>query len=124
MLEILTGKKNSGFHLTRLAPSLIAYVWQFWIEGRGLELLDQLLTEASCNTAEFLRHIQIRLLCVQKDPTVRPNMSSVVVMLGSESSVLAQPQQPAVSVGRFVLQPEQSLDYSHNALTISAIQPR
>ncbi|KAI3863527.1 hypothetical protein MKW92_003209 [Papaver armeniacum] len=26
LLEILTGKKNSGFHLTRLAPSLIAYV--------------------------------------------------------------------------------------------------
>ncbi|KAI3898551.1 hypothetical protein MKX03_021161 [Papaver bracteatum] len=122
--EIITGKKNSGFHLTGLAPSLIAYAWQLWSEGRSLELLDQLLTEESCNTVEFLRHIQVGLLCVQKDPTVRPNMSSVVVMLGSQSLVLPQPQVPAVSVGRFIVPSEQSLDHSQNGLTISAIHPR
>lgn len=26
LLEIITGKKNAGFHATKLAPSLIAYV--------------------------------------------------------------------------------------------------
>lgn len=30
LLEILSGKKNSGFHLTRFAPSLLAYV-RFYI---------------------------------------------------------------------------------------------
>ncbi|KAI3965679.1 hypothetical protein MKX01_010636 [Papaver californicum] len=124
LLKIMTGKKNSGFYLTGLAPSLMAYAWQLSSEGRGLELLDQLLTEESCNSVEFLRHIQIGLLCVQKDPTVRPNMSSVVVMLGSQSLVLPQPQLPAVSVGRFAVPSEQCLDHSQNGLTISTISPR
>ncbi|KAI3898553.1 hypothetical protein MKX03_021163 [Papaver bracteatum] len=115
----MTGKKNSGFHLTGLAPSLIAYAWQFWSEGRSSELLDPLLTEETCNTVEFLRHIQIGLLCVQKNPTVRPNMSSVVVMLGSQSLLIPQPQQrAAVSAGRFIVPSEQSLE-SQNGFTIS-----
>ena len=64
-------------------------VWQLWNEGKGLELIDPLLTE-SCDLDEFLRYMHIGLLCVQEDAYDRPTMSSVVVMLKSEVVTLSQ----------------------------------
>ncbi|CAL5344628.1 unnamed protein product [Camellia sinensis] len=92
-IEIITGMRNANFHLTKCAPSLIAYmmlqVWKLWNEGKGLELIDPLLTE-SCDLDEFLRYMHIGLLCVQEDAYDRPTMSSVVVMLKSEVVTLSQ----------------------------------
>ncbi|RVW78319.1 Cysteine-rich receptor-like protein kinase 10 [Vitis vinifera] len=74
--------------------------WQLWNEGKGLELMDPLLTE-SCCPDEFLRCYHIGLLCAQEDAFDRPTMSSVVVMLKSETVTLRQPEGPAFSIGRF-----------------------
>jgi hypothetical protein len=38
--------------------------------------------------------IHVSLLCVQQRPKDRPSMSSVVLMLSSESTALPQPQKP------------------------------
>ena len=43
--------------------------------------------------SEVLRCIHLSLLCVQQRPEDRPSMSSVVVILGSDSA-LPQPKQP------------------------------
>ncbi|KAL5723945.1 hypothetical protein ACHQM5_007275 [Ranunculus cassubicifolius] len=124
LIEIVCGKKNAQFHLSRLAPSLLAYAWDLWNEGKILELMDPLLAE-SCIIVEFLKCIHIGLLCVQEDPYERPDMSAVVVMLGNEYISLRQPLRPAFSVGRFVTHSDdQSLRSSVNGLTISAILPR
>ncbi|KAJ0080676.1 hypothetical protein Patl1_11015 [Pistacia atlantica] len=74
---------------------------------------------------EVIRCIHIGLLCVQEDPAARPTMSSVVALLGSESIGLAEPRQPAFSVGRIVL-PNQSstTDPSACDMTLSSISPR
>jgi len=48
----------------------------------------------SYTLAEALRCIRVGLLCVQERPEDRPTMSSVVLMLGSESASLPQPKQP------------------------------
>jgi hypothetical protein len=61
--------------------------------------MDQTLRE-SCNTREFLRCVNVGLLCVQEDPTDRPTMSNVVFMLGSETATLPTPKQPAFVVRR------------------------
>ncbi|CAL5344668.1 unnamed protein product [Camellia sinensis] len=124
LIEIITGRRNASFHLTKCAPSLIAYVWQLWNEGRGMELIDPLLME-SCDLDEFLRYMHIGLLCVQEDAYDRPTMSSVVVMLKSEAVTLSQPERPAFSVGRFKDHYETNdKDYSINELTISVVMPR
>ncbi|CAL5410892.1 unnamed protein product [Camellia sinensis] len=60
LIEIITGRRNASFHLTKCAPSLIAYVWKLWNEGRGMELIDPLLME-SCDLDEFLRYMHISL---------------------------------------------------------------
>ncbi|XP_059661548.1 cysteine-rich receptor-like protein kinase 15 isoform X2 [Cornus florida] len=124
LLEIVSGKKNSGFHLTGQAQTLLAYAWRLWNEDRELEIIDPLLTE-SCPMVEVVRCIHIALLCVQEDPADRPTMSSVVVLLGSESLTLPEPRQPAFSVGRVVqIDQPSSTDASVNQLTISSISAR
>ncbi|XP_022716051.1 cysteine-rich receptor-like protein kinase 10 [Durio zibethinus] len=123
LLEIITGRRNAGFHQSKRAPNLVAYAWHLWNEGNALELMDPLLTDGLPD--EFLRFIHIGLLCVQEDAFERPTMSSVVVMLKGETVTLAQPQQPPFSVGRFA-EHHQTLtrSCSVNGLTNSSIAPR
>ncbi|XP_062160552.1 cysteine-rich receptor-like protein kinase 10 isoform X1 [Alnus glutinosa] len=123
VLEIMTGKRNTGFHRSNRAPSLQAYAWQLWHEGKALELMDPLLID-SCDPDEFLRYIHIGLLCVQENANDRPTMSSAVVMLKNETVTLSQPQRVAFSVGRFTDHYETGSHDSVNGLSISDIGPR
>lgn len=98
--------------------------WKLWNEGKALELMDPLLID-SCRSDEFLRCIQIGLLCVQEDAFDRPTMSSVVVMLKKEAVTPSQPRRPAFSAGRFTDHNETSANNcSVNGLTVSDIRPR
>ncbi|KAF9611268.1 hypothetical protein IFM89_028692 [Coptis chinensis] len=127
LFEIVTGKRNSRFHLSPHAPSLLAYVRMATLErgerGKGLELMDPTLKESCSTTTKLLRCIHIGLLCVQDDLVDRPNMSSIIVMLGNESVPLHQPKQPAFSMGRLI-QNDLPIDCSINELTISSVIPR
>ena len=58
-----------------------------------MELLDECLGE-SCTMSEVLCCIHLSLLCMQQRTEDRTSISSVVVMLGSESA-LPQPKQPS-----------------------------
>ncbi|KAL7213438.1 hypothetical protein ACSBR2_016044 [Camellia fascicularis] len=127
LLEIISGKKNSGFHLFKHGHSLLTFAWKLWSEARGVELIDPILVQ-SCVVNEVLKYIHIGLLCVQEDATDRPTMSFVVVMLRSDTVTLPQPKQPAISVGRQVLklaECSQNLNVqSVNEITISDVSPR
>ncbi|XP_061984229.1 cysteine-rich receptor-like protein kinase 25 [Populus nigra] len=123
LLEIITGKKNSGFKSKR-ASSLLAYAWPLWNEGNELLLIDSLLAD-SCCLDEFSRYMHIGLLCVQEDFGGRPRMSSVVSMLKNESSTLPKPKRPGFFAWTFTGHCEASASKcSVNGLTISDIFPR
>ncbi|KAJ0983350.1 hypothetical protein J5N97_011605 [Dioscorea zingiberensis] len=95
VLEIVTGRKNRGFQRgSKPVDNLLSHVWKHWNEGRALELRDQSLSNRFIEE-QMLRCIHIGLLCVQEDPTKRPNMASVVHMLSSDSSPLPTPSTPA-----------------------------
>ncbi|KAF5474717.1 hypothetical protein F2P56_006589, partial [Juglans regia] len=125
LLEIISGRKNSGFHLTGQAPTLLVYAWKLWNEGKEMEFVDPLLME-SCMITQILKCMHIGLLCVQEDPADRPTISMVVVLLGKESIPLPKPKQPALSVGR-VIQidrfPISNIYPSVNDLTVSVPSP-
>ncbi|XP_027362520.1 cysteine-rich receptor-like protein kinase 10 [Abrus precatorius] len=124
LLEIISGKRNSGFYMTELAPTLLAYAWRLWNEGKGLDFVDPVLLE-SCHSFEVLRCMQIGLLCVQEDPRQRPTMSNVVVLLGSESMALSQPRQPAFSMGKVLhVDPSTPTNPFVNEIIFSDILPR
>ncbi|KAJ7948535.1 S-receptor-like serine/threonine-protein kinase [Quillaja saponaria] len=97
LLEIVTGKRNSGFYCPDDSFNLIEYAWTLWREERPLELIDECIIE-SCNLSEVRRCIHISLLCLEQHPHDRPSMSSVVLMSGSDVA-LPQPQQPGFFIG-------------------------
>ncbi|KAK1393269.1 putative LRR receptor-like serine/threonine-protein kinase [Heracleum sosnowskyi] len=94
VLEIISGKKNTGFYDSQLAMNLLGYAWALWKEEKPMALLDEKLV-GSCSDSEVLKCIMVGLLCVQEDPNDRPSMSKVVYMLSSETETLPNPKQPA-----------------------------
>ena len=68
-------------------------VWEHWEAGTVAELVDPSLGE-SFPEGDVQRCIHIGLLCVQADPAARPVMSSVVMMLGSDTVTLQAPSKP------------------------------
>lgn len=106
--------------------SFILQAWHLWNEGKGLELKDPLLSD-SCPGDQFLRYMNIGLLCVQEDAYDRPTMSCVVLMLKNESVTLGQPEKPPFSIGRVNVNAHNGPDFeecSVNFLTVSDILPQ
>uniref|UniRef100_A0A6N2LCR7 non-specific serine/threonine protein kinase n=1 Tax=Salix viminalis TaxID=40686 RepID=A0A6N2LCR7_SALVM len=98
LLEIISGKRSSGFYLTEHGQTLLAYAWRLWNEGREMEL---------------------------KDPADRPTMSFVVLALGSDPITLPQPKEPAFSLCKmFPVHKSSTTDPSVNQMTVSGILPR
>ncbi|KAF5475543.1 hypothetical protein F2P56_007342 [Juglans regia] len=93
LLEIIFGKRNSTYFHDDPSLNLIGHVWELWKEGKAMEIVDSSLVDKTPDN-EVARCIQIGLLCVQEYATDRPNMSSVVAMLGNDRP-LPSPQQPA-----------------------------
>nr|XP_043620434.1 G-type lectin S-receptor-like serine/threonine-protein kinase At4g27290 isoform X2 [Erigeron canadensis] len=93
VLEIVSGKRNRGFIHPEHDNNLIGHAWRMHNEGRSMELVDTNIEKPS-NPSEVLRSIEVGLLCVQQNPEDRPNMSSVVQLLGNEVA-LPKPKQPA-----------------------------
>ena len=92
-----------------------------------MELIDPMLIDSS-PMDHVLRFLHIGLLCIQEVASERPTMSSVVLMLGSESMILPQPKQPPLYLGKRGLASELSHSNartpSSNEVTISEVEPR
>ncbi|KAJ6966567.1 hypothetical protein NC652_004199 [Populus alba x Populus x berolinensis] len=100
--------------------------WRLWNEGRPLELINEPEQDSS-TLSEIIRCIHVGLLCVQKRPEDRPNMSSVIVMLSSGIS-LPQPKQPGFFTERNLPELESSTSnqksFCTNEITVSFLGPR
>ncbi|KAK4253208.1 hypothetical protein QN277_010801 [Acacia crassicarpa] len=129
LLEIICGKRISGFYLSDHGQSLLIYTWNLWREGKCLELMDPMLEDSNVDKGGVLKCIHIGLLCVQEDASDRPTMSTVVVMLASDTMTFPKPNRPAFSVGKMFLgdsssTSKNSKDPSVNEVTMSLITPR
>ncbi|XP_068310249.1 G-type lectin S-receptor-like serine/threonine-protein kinase At4g27290 [Pyrus communis] len=127
MLEILSGKKNRGFHHPDHQLNLLGHAWMLWIEGIPTEIMDEKL-DGSCALPEVSRSIHIALLCVQQQPEDRPNMASVVLMLGGEGS-LPIPKQPGFfternSVEAKASSPSKYESHSINEMSLTLLEAR
>ncbi|KAG2550069.1 hypothetical protein PVAP13_9KG241800 [Panicum virgatum] len=127
VLEILSGKRNSGSQQCGGFINLIGYAWQLWEEERWIELVDASLFPKS-HSVDMMRCINIALLCVQENADDRPTMADVVSMLSSEkTTILAEPKQPAyfnVRVGNEEGSTTATESCSINDMTISVTTPR
>nr|XP_043636986.1 G-type lectin S-receptor-like serine/threonine-protein kinase SD1-1 isoform X2 [Erigeron canadensis] len=121
VLEIVSGKKNRGFHHTNHDLNLLGHAWRLYQDGMQLELIDGTIKD-SYSRSQVNRAIHIGLLCVQKYPEDRPNMPMVVLMLSSEIP-LPEPEQPGFFTERRP-QDGRSSSSSYNHLSTTYIQPR
>ncbi|KAI3675448.1 hypothetical protein L1987_85038 [Smallanthus sonchifolius] len=126
VLEIVSGDKNRGFVHKEHCNNLTGHAWGLHNEGGSLQLVAKCLGE-SINVCQVLRSIHIALLCVQRHPEDRPTMTTVILMLGSESP-LPSPKEPGFYVGKTKQDTtESSSSYgtsSTNELSISMLKGR
>ncbi|KAI4363806.1 hypothetical protein MLD38_019978 [Melastoma candidum] len=122
VLEILSGRRNTGFIPSGQALSLLGHAWLSWNEGNGLEFMDPMI-RTRCDANECMRCLIVGLLCIQEDPSDRPTMSNAMLMLGSDTAVLPLPKPPAFISRRCPSSRASSSDKigscSHNKLTIT-----
>ncbi|XP_026396245.1 cysteine-rich receptor-like protein kinase 10 [Papaver somniferum] len=122
VLEILSGKKITCRYVlaTGGAQDLLTYTWRHWHKGTALELLDSSFKDR-CSRTEAMKCIHIALLCVQDSIVDRPTMSTVILMLSSNSMTFPLPTQPA----NFV--PDQAVaeeTWKDNEASVSELDPR
>ncbi|KAF8095942.1 hypothetical protein N665_0320s0069 [Sinapis alba] len=95
VLEIISGKKNSSFYQADGAHDLLSYAWRLWRNGTPLEIMDPVLVN-NFQMTEVVRCIHIGLLCVQEDPVDRPTISTIILMLTSDTLTLPVPGEPGL----------------------------
>ncbi|XLR34528.1 hypothetical protein S83_062428 [Arachis hypogaea] len=126
ILEIVSGRKNRMISRENEDANLIAQAWILWKEKKALDFIDSCM-ENSYVELEALRCIHIGLLCVQQNPEDRPNMSNVVMMLGSEVA-LPQPKEPSFLTETSLLQAVDSSSYqqciSTNEISVTVLEAR
>ncbi|KAJ0111351.1 hypothetical protein Patl1_03538 [Pistacia atlantica] len=81
-----------------IASIAVSVAWKHWRDETPLQLLDSTLSN-SYSRDEVIRCVHVGLLCVQEDPTERPTMATIDLMLNSYSVTLPSPQQPAFYLG-------------------------
>ncbi|KAL9818535.1 putative protein kinase RLK-Pelle-DLSV family [Arabidopsis thaliana] len=134
VLEIICGRNNRFVHQSdTTAENLVTCAWKLWRKGSQLELVDPTISE-NCETEEVIKCIHIALLCVQQSPTDRPSLSTINMMLTSNSYVLPDPQQPGFffpnksNKERDGLESSQytnrSISQTINDVTITDLEPR
>ncbi|XP_009350257.2 G-type lectin S-receptor-like serine/threonine-protein kinase At4g03230 [Pyrus x bretschneideri] len=123
LLEIVRGKRNSTFHRFEDRLTLVEWAWKLWNEGRGIEVIDELLRK-KCQLDEALRCIHVGYLCVQEAPADLPAMSSVIRMLQSNEATSLPPSKEAVfsihrGAGAVGCSSQTPANFSNNELTVS-----
>ncbi|KAK6919453.1 Bulb-type lectin domain [Dillenia turbinata] len=124
LLEIVSGKRSTGFYQHEGPHTLLGLAWELWSNDRSAELIDPSIRQ-TCDPQEVVKCVHLGLLCVQESPLGRPTMSSVVLMLGKETTLLPSPREPAFS--RIFKAYDSSSgvgSYSSNELTMSSISAR
>uniref|UniRef100_A0A0E0I1Q2 Uncharacterized protein n=1 Tax=Oryza nivara TaxID=4536 RepID=A0A0E0I1Q2_ORYNI len=95
VLEIVTGRKNNDFcNNSHQSEDLLNTIWERWMAGTVDEMVDRAMS-AYVSASDVRKCVHVALLCVQENPADRPVMSSVVMMLDSETVSLQVPSKPA-----------------------------
>ncbi|KAK7391007.1 hypothetical protein VNO78_19284 [Psophocarpus tetragonolobus] len=113
VLQIVSGLKNSVIRHGDNVKDLLSFAWQNWREGSITNIVDSILNNGSQN--EIMRCIHIGLLCVQEDAVARPSMTSIALMLNSNSLTLQVPSKPAFVVNSRTTSFPDMLSSEHNS---------
>ncbi|XP_021726192.1 uncharacterized protein LOC110693367 [Chenopodium quinoa] len=117
LLEILSGKRNSGFSDDEDSLSLIENAWKLWEEKNIMSLTDPTISEPP-HEQVIIRCVQIGLLCVQEFAKDRPDVPTVISMLDGEILDLPNPKRPGyVHINRNISYSQQKSSINHISIT-------
>ncbi|XP_062189159.1 cysteine-rich receptor-like protein kinase 6 [Phragmites australis] len=132
VLEIITGRRNCGSYNSEESFDLLTLIWEHWTNGRILDIVDPFLS--SFPEDQVLTCAQVGMLCVQENPTDRPTMSAVNVILSTDASSLQAPSKPAFCIREISTDPEQYQAVSRatrkpavvtpNEVSLTELEPR
>ncbi|KAK6932742.1 Malectin domain, partial [Dillenia turbinata] len=103
-LELVSGKHNSSFRPMNNCVCLLD--WAFIAQRRGnvMELVDPALgTDYDKDEAE--RMIKVALLCTNASPSLRPRMSSALLMLEGKKTIEEVISDPAIYINDLRFEP-------------------
>ena len=80
-------------------PILLSQAWGLWTDKKVLDLMDENLQD-TCIANQFVKCVNIGLLCVQENPGDRPTMMNVIKMFDIETVNLPTPKRAAFFIGR------------------------
>ena len=80
-------------------PILLSQAWGLWTDKKVLDLMDETLQD-TCIANQFVKCVNIGLLCVQENPGDRPTMMNVIKMFDIETVNLPTPKRAAFFIGR------------------------
>lgn len=93
-LEVISGRQHMERKLQEEMVYLTEWTWHLYEEKRQLEVIDVSIRRSRYSEEEVLRTINVGLLCIQANPSLRPSMSQVVDMLEGKISVDVSHCQP------------------------------
>jgi len=106
LLELVTGRRNYDYILE--TQKLSEWAWRLYEGGNCVQMIDRAIIE-TCDEEQALRCIHVGLLCTQADSSLRPTMSTVTMILSTDSDItLPDPAKPAFVNGSSVTQNTQS----------------
>ncbi|XP_027178637.1 cysteine-rich receptor-like protein kinase 2 [Coffea eugenioides] len=92
VLEIISGRRSSDMTIEPVSEYLLEQAWKLYENDMHLKLVDATLDPNDYRTEDMKKILEIALICTQSQPSDRPTMSEVVVMLSSERS--SEQQRP------------------------------
>ncbi|XP_057827742.1 probable LRR receptor-like serine/threonine-protein kinase At1g53440 isoform X1 [Cryptomeria japonica] len=101
LLEIVSGRPHMDRKLQGEKVYLMEWAWTLYGENKLLDIVDVNLRSSSFPEEEILRTLNVGLLCIQANPTLRPAMSTIVNMLEGKIDVpVSGCQPPYLSYGQ------------------------
>ncbi|XP_034580351.1 G-type lectin S-receptor-like serine/threonine-protein kinase RKS1 isoform X2 [Setaria viridis] len=123
LLEIISGKRSSGFQYNGEFYNLLEYAWQLWKGRRWSEFIDKSFGD-EYEMEELVKYLAVALICVQEKAMDRPTMRDVVALLSSDGITMPEPKQPAYSYAKLDESVNVTVLSSRNDVTITTINGR
>ncbi|KAL9241921.1 hypothetical protein vseg_015976 [Gypsophila vaccaria] len=100
MLELISGQRNSTYNPSLDSQNLLDWAYKLFKKGKSLEVLDPTIASTAV-VEQVALCVQIALLCTQSDPSLRPPMRRVVVLLTKKPTSLEEPSRPGFPGSRY-----------------------